>query len=123
MAPLIFSFFLSLALSFLCSLTSKNGSSEAVNGNTKAQKINEDLQDFDDKLRAHRPAHDKALVSRSYFVSTLRVSWNLIEAEILHNPGTIFVIIPPTLPLHSGMFPEVLFRCENVGRQQDFANI
>ena len=23
---------------------------------------------------------------------------------------------------HSGMFPEVLFRCENVGRQQDFAN-
>ena len=26
------------------------------------------------------------------------------------------------LLLHSGMFPEVLFRCENVGRQRDFAN-
>ena len=24
---------------------------------------------------------------RSYFISTLRVSWNLIEAEIMHNPG------------------------------------
>ena len=24
--------------------------------------------------------------------------------------------------LHSGMFPEVLFRCENVGRQRDFVN-
>ncbi len=25
-------------------------------------------------------------------------------------------------PVHSGRFPEVLFRCENVGRQHDFAN-
>ena len=24
--------------------------------------------------------------------------------------------------LHSGKFPEVLFRCENIGRQRDFAN-
>ena len=24
--------------------------------------------------------------------------------------------------MHSGMFPKVLFRCENVGRQDDFAN-
>ena len=26
------------------------------------------------------------------------------------------------LAMHSGMFPKVLFRCENVGRQNDFAN-
>ena len=69
------------------SLSSKTASNEMENGNKKAQKICEDLQEFDEKLKSHRPALDKTLVGRSYFISTLRVSWNLIEAEILHNPG------------------------------------
>ena len=72
------------------SLSSKGGSSiECENGNKKAQKISEDIQDFDEKLRFTRPSSDKALVQKSYFISTLRVSWNLIEAEILHNPGNL----------------------------------
>ena len=70
------------------SLSSRNGfGAEAENGNAKAQQISDDLQEFDEKLRSHRPDHDKAIIRRSFFISTLRVSWNLIEAEILHNPG------------------------------------
>ena len=78
----------SFHFSVIFSLSSKSGSSnDSENGNKKAQKISEDIQDFDEKLRFTRPCHDKALVRRPYFISTLRVSWNLIEAEILHNPG------------------------------------
>ena len=72
------------------SLSSRNGfGAEAENGNAKAQQISDDLQEFDEKLRSHRPDHDKAIIRRSFFISTLRVSWNLIEAEILHNPGNL----------------------------------
>ena len=42
-----------------------------------------------DTIRYDTIECDKALVQRTYFVSTLRVSWNLIEAEILHNPGNL----------------------------------
>ena len=48
----------------------------------------ENIQDFDEKFRHHRPQHDKSMMKRAMCISTLRVSWNLIEAEICHNPGT-----------------------------------
>ena len=77
-------------LDLIQSLSSRNGfGAEAENGNAKAQQISDDLQEFDEKLRSHRPDHDKAIIRRSFFISTLRVSWNLIEAEILHNPGNL----------------------------------
>ena len=138
----------SFSILFLGSLNTKSGPSNDYSvGNKKSQKISEDIQDFEKKLRFTRPCHDKggvitkvifklaiissrkrakslflyfstksweikerwfgsflwgwdsiqntfwdyptfeALVGRSYFISTLRVSWNLIEAEIMHNPG------------------------------------
>ena len=49
----------------------------------------ENIQDFDEKFRHHRPQHDKSMMKRAMCISTLRVSWNLIEAEICHNPGTV----------------------------------
>ena len=46
------------------------------------------LKEFDEKLRKANPSVDKALITRSaYHQSLLRVSWNLIESEILHSPG------------------------------------
>ena len=79
-----------IMLDLIQSLSSRNGfGAEAENGNAKAQQITDDLQEFDEKLRTHRPDHDKAIIRRSFFISTLRVSWNLIEAEILHNPGNL----------------------------------
>ena len=39
-------------------------------------------------MRKSSPSVDKALITRSgYHQSLLRVSWNLIESEILHSPG------------------------------------
>lgn len=53
------------------------------------------LKEFDEKVRKSSPSVDKALITRSgYHQSLLRVSWNLIESEILHSPGKrIFVIL------------------------------
>lgn len=46
------------------------------------------LKEFDEKVRKAIPSVDKALITRSgYHQSLLRVSWNLIESEILHSPG------------------------------------
>ena len=46
------------------------------------------LKEFDEKVRKSSPSVDKALITRSgYHQSLLRVSWNLIESEILHSPG------------------------------------
>ena len=46
------------------------------------------LKEFDEKVRKASPSVDKALITRSgYHQSLLRVSWNLIESEILHSPG------------------------------------
>ena len=46
------------------------------------------LKEFDEKMRKANPSIDKALITRSgYHQSLLRVSWNLIESEILHSPG------------------------------------
>ena len=46
------------------------------------------LKEFDEKIRKASSSIDKALITRSgYHQSLLRVSWNLIESEILHSPG------------------------------------
>ena len=46
------------------------------------------LKEFDEKIRKANSSIDKALITRSgYHQSLLRVSWNLIESEILHSPG------------------------------------
>ena len=46
------------------------------------------LKEFDEKVRKANASIDKALITRSaYHQSLLRVSWNLIESEILHSPG------------------------------------
>ena len=72
------------------SLTSKNGSSvleDSLGNNGSSQKMIENIQDFDEKFKNHRPQHDKSMMKKAVCISTLRVSWNLIEAEICHNPG------------------------------------
>ena len=46
------------------------------------------IKEFDEKIRKANASIDKALITRSaYHQSLLRVSWNLIESEILHSPG------------------------------------
>ena len=57
---------------FVCSLSSKSGpSNDSENGNKKAQKISEDIQDFDEKLRFTRPCHDKGgVISKFIFKIT-----------------------------------------------------
>ena len=46
------------------------------------------LKEFDEKVRKASPSEDKYLITQSgYHQSLLRVSWNLIESEILHSPG------------------------------------
>ena len=46
------------------------------------------LKEFDEKIKKANSSIDKALITRSgYHQSLLRVSWNLIESEILHSPG------------------------------------
>ena len=72
------------------SLTSRNGSSvleDSLGNNGSSQKMIENIQDFDEKFKNHRPQHDKSMMKKAVCISTLRVSWNLIEAEICHNPG------------------------------------
>ena len=47
------------------------------------------LREFDKIVRRQKPNVDKAIILKSaYHQSLLRVSWNLIESEILHCPGT-----------------------------------
>ena len=73
-------------------MSSRNGSSvieHSTGNNGRSQKMLENIQDFDEKFRHHRPQHDKSMMKRAMCISTLRVSWNLIEAEICHNPGTV----------------------------------
>ena len=49
---------------------------------------NNALQEFDELIRKQKPNVDKAKILKSaYHQSLLRVSWNLIESEILHSPG------------------------------------
>jgi len=48
-----------------------------------------ELREFDEGLRRQRPNVDKAKILKSaYHQSLLRVSWNLIESEILHSPDS-----------------------------------
>ena len=47
------------------------------------------LAEFDLSVRNQKPNVDKAKILNSpYYQSLLRVSWNLIEAEILHSPDS-----------------------------------
>ena len=45
---------------------------------------------------------------------------NVLVTLDTQEPHVINVSI--SFAFHSGMFPKVLFRCENIGRQDDFAN-
>ena len=47
------------------------------------------LKEFDELVKNQKPNIDKAKILNSpYYQSLLRVSWNLIEAEILHCPDS-----------------------------------
>ena len=89
-------------LSCVGSLSSKTGSSfleDSLGNNGQSQKMLETIQDFDEKFRNHRPQHDKSMLKRAMCISTLRVSWNLIEAEICHNPGkNSYTVRPHMIP-------------------------
>ena len=59
----------SFSILFVWSLNSKSGpSNDYLIGNKKTQKISEDIQDFDEKLRFTRPCHDKGgVISKVIF--------------------------------------------------------
>ena len=81
---------------YFFSLASRNSSatvrSDESASSDAAERLREALTAFDEKLRRQRPSVDKALLKSAYHQSLLRVSWNLIEAEILHTPGSPFLI-------------------------------
>ena len=93
---------------FVCSLSSKSGpSNDSENGNKKAQKISEDIQDFDEKLRFTRPCHDKGGViskfifkitskkwAKSLFLHFSTKSWKMSDGDLVYfcEDGTIFKI-------------------------------
>ena len=78
---------------FHFSLASRNSSatvrSDDSGSSDAADRLRDALQAFDEKLRRQRPSVDKALLKSAYHQSLLRVSWNLIEAEVVHTPGQI----------------------------------
>ena len=93
---------------FVCSLSSKSGpSNDSENGNKKAQKISEDIQDFDEKLRFTRPCHDKGgVISKVIFKLVIISSRKQAKSLFLYffcEDGTIFEIpseiIQPLKPL------------------------
>ncbi len=85
-----------LQIHYFFSLVSRNSSatvrSDDSASSDAAERLREALTAFDEKLRRQRPSVDKALLKSAYHQSLLRVSWNLIEAEILHTPGSPFLI-------------------------------
>ena len=89
-------YMLTVQIYYFFSLASRNSSatvrSDDSASSDAAERLREALTAFDEKLRRQRPSVDKALLKSAYHQSLLRVSWNLIEAEILHTPGTPFLI-------------------------------
>ena len=88
-------------------------------GNKKAQKINEDIQDFDEKLRFTKLCHDEGgVISKVIFKLVLiysrkqakslflYLSWKMRDGDLVHfcEDGTIFEILSEIIQLLKPLF-------------------